>query len=187
MKKNAFTLIEIMVAVAIFAVFSGAFVGFFIASIQAQKKVLASQALIDNVSFNLEYISRAIRMARKELSDPPICLSSRGLNYEKTQDGKGLKFINYDGICQEFFWNDSDERLYESKRGETPIPLTSANLEIISFQLGLDDSWGQEQEPPTQPKVTLFLELKRKGQGQEPQPSISIQTTVSQRNLNVRY
>jgi hypothetical protein len=130
-------------------------------------------------------MSRAIRMAKKELSDPLICLSSRGLNYEKTPDGNGLKFINYDGVCQEFFLNVNDRRLYESKNGETALPLTPAGLEVLSFRFGPSDSWGQEQG--TQPRVTLFLEIKGKGEKPELQPLIKIQTTISQRNPNRIY
>ncbi|MBU3935022.1 prepilin-type N-terminal cleavage/methylation domain-containing protein, partial [Patescibacteria group bacterium] len=178
--KEGFTLIEIMVSVSIFAILVTTFTGFFIGAIQGQQKALASQELINNVSYTLEYMSRAVRMAKKELSDPPDCLSSRGLNYEKTKDGKGLKFINYDGICQEFFWDVADNRLKESKSGGIAIPLTPINTEVVSFKLGPSDSWGQDQG--TQPKVTIFLEIKGRGLRMELQPLISIQTTISQRN-----
>lgn len=182
MRKNAFTLIEIMVAVGIFAILLTTFTGFFVGAVQSQRKTLASQELIDNVSYNLEYMSRAIRMARKDLVGD--CISIKN-NYEMTSQGRGIKFKNYQGECQEFFWNDNDNRLYESKNGETALPLTPAGLEVLSFQFGPSDSWGQGQE--TQPRVTLYLEIKGKGEKPELQPSIKIQTTISQRNLNVQY
>jgi len=182
MKNKAFTLIEIMVAVAIFAMMLTVFTGFFVGAVQSQRRTLAAQELIDNVSYNLEYMSRAIRMARKDMVED--CISIKN-NYEMTRQGKGIKFKNYQGECQEFFWNDNDNRLYESKNGETVLPLTPAGLEVLSFQLGPSDSWGQEQE--TQPRVTVYLEIKGKEQKPELQPSISIQTTISQRNLNVKY
>jgi len=181
MKNRAFTLIEIMVAVAIFAILLTTFTGFFLSAVQAQRKALASQELIDNVSYNLEYMSRAIRMARKDLAGD--CISMKN-NYEITQQGRGIEFKNYQGECQEFFWNNSDNRLYESKNEEV-LPLTPAGLEVLSFQLGPSDSWGQGQE--TQSRVTLYLEIKGKGEKPELQPEIKIQTTISQRNLNVSY
>lgn len=171
-----------MVAVGIFAILLTTFTGFFVGAVQSQRKTLASQELIDNVSYNLEYMSRAIRMARKDLVGD--CISIKN-NYEMTSQGRGIKFKNYQGECQEFFWNDNDNRLYESKNGETALPLTPAGLEVLSFQFGPSDSWGQGQE--TQPRVTLYLEIKGKGEKPELQPSIKIQTTISQRNLNVQY
>jgi prepilin-type N-terminal cleavage/methylation domain-containing protein len=185
-KKNifqypaGFTLIEIVVAVAIFATLSTIIAGLLVNSTKAQQRVLASQELIDSVSYNLEYMGRAIRMAKKELSDPPACLSARGLNYEKTKGGNGLKFINYDGVCQEFFLDSN--RLYEIKDGGTALPLTPASFSVLSFQLGPDDSWDQE-DPREQPRVTLYLEMEK----EEYQPVAYIQTTISQRNLNVKY
>lgn len=181
MKNRAFTLIEIMVAVAIFAILLTTFTGFFVGAIQSQRRTLASQELIDNVSYNLEYMSRAIRMARKDLTGDCIPIKN---NYELTRGGKGIKFINYQGGCQEFFVEG--EKLKENKNGIINN-LTPVNLEVVSFNLGGSESWGQDQEPLTQPKVTLFLEIKGKGQKPELQPSISIQTTISQRNLNVKY
>jgi prepilin-type N-terminal cleavage/methylation domain-containing protein len=184
MRKNAFTLIEIMVAVGIFAILLTTFTGFFVGAVQSQRKTLASQELIDNVSYNLEYMSRTIRMARKDLVGD--CISIKN-NYETNPERNRIRFLNYQGECQEFFWNDNDNRLYELKNGETALPLTPANLEVVSFVLSGSESWGQDQEPLTQPKVTLFLEVKGKGQKPELQPLIKIQTTISQRNLNVRY
>ena len=183
MRKNAFTLIEIMVAVAIFAILLTAFTGFFLSAVQAQRKTLASQELIDNVSYNLEYMSRAIRMARKDMAGS--CLTTAKYNYETNAERNRIKFINYDGVCQEFFLDVNDRRLYESKNGETALPLTPVGLEVLSFRFGPSDSWGQEQG--TQPRVILFLEVKGKGQKPELQPLIKIQTTISQRNPNRIY
>ncbi len=181
MKNKGFTLIEIIIGVAIFAILSTVFTGLLVNSIQSQQKALASQELIDNISYNLEYMSRAIRMAKKELSNPPVCLSSRGLNYEQTRGGNGLKFINYDNVCQEFFLNVADGRLYESKNGEAALPLTPSSFRVVSFRFGPSGSWDQE-EPREQPRVTFSLEIEKKGYNSV----INIQTTISQRNLNVQ-
>ena len=179
---KAFTLIEILTAVTIFSMLVSVFAGYLVSSIKSQQKALSSQQLVDSVSYNLEYMSRAIRMAKKELSDPPVCLSSTGLNYEETRSGKGLKFINYDGVCQEFFWDDSEKRLYESKDGGTALPLTPATLRITSFKLEDPNTWGQAQTPQKQPRVTFSLKMEKSGE-----VLMNIQTTISQRNLNRIY
>ncbi len=134
-------------------------------------------------------------MAKKELSctivtNPLTCsclkTNGYGFNYEITRSGKGIKFNNYQDICQEFFWDTSDNRLKEIKRGGEAIPLTPDDFEIISFKFGPITSWDQNNNE--QPRVTLFLEIKAgKGHKTELQPKIQIQTTLSQRNLDVKY
>jgi len=189
MKKNAFTLIEIMVAVGIFAILLTTFTGFFLSAVQAQRKALASQELIDNVSYNLEYISRAIRMAKKDMAGSCLTTVGAKYNYETNAERNRIRFLNYQNKCQEFFLENSQLKEQKSTDNtanfEASLSLTPVNLEVVSFQLGPSDSWGQVQE--TQPRVTLYLEIKGKGEKPELQPEIKIQTTISQRNLNVPY
>jgi len=193
--QKGYSLIEVLVAVAIFTIVVAAPTGFFVSSLKGQLKSLASQKLLDNSSYVLEYMSRSLRMAMKELSTDPLgaCLFQDGTgtilygyNYQITREGDGLKFINYKGECQEFFWDKNDYRLKESKGGGAPVVLTSEDLEVISFKIGPDDSW--DQADTAQPRVTIFLDIKG-GKGQKPElrPEIKIQTTVSQRNLDVPY
>ncbi len=179
--EKGFTLIELLVAMTVFLVIIGAASGLFVSAIMAQRRTLTLQELLDQTSYVMEYMSRALRMAQKE-SNAGVCLSSRGLNYEKTRSGRGLKFINANGICQEFFW-DSNNQLKESKTG-TEEYLTSAGLEIIFFKIDLS---GESQTDDIQPRVTVFLDIKGKVGKPESRPEIKIQTTVSQRNLDIQY
>ena len=74
----------------------------------------------------------------------------------------------------------------EIRDGGEPLPLTSDDLEVLSFKVGPTESWGQDDNK--QPRITLFLEAKGvKSQKPELQPIIRIQTTISQRNLDVTY
>ena len=190
---GGYTLIEIMVAVGIFTVVIAAPTGFFVSSLKGQQKALASQELFDNVSYSLEYISRTLRMAKKDLTG--ACLGSVGLNYAKTNSrslggvvysGPGIKFKNYQSVCQEIFWDTRDNRLKESKNGASPIPLTSDDIKIVSFAFGPETSWDQNDNE--QPRITLSMEIKgARGQRSELQPEMKIQTTISQRNLDVTY
>lgn len=189
--KRAFTLVEILVSIAIFSLLIAGPTGFFISSIKGQKKALSSQELIDNASYFLEYASRAIRMAQKEknIGSPEACLSFNGINYELTA-GPGIKFINYKGECQRIYLytdiNTNTSIIKEERRGldgevETG-DLTSVNLEVVDFQVRLS---GQTQSDNIQPKVTILLKMKGKSQVEEMNPEITIQTTLSQRNLDI--
>ncbi len=197
MATKGYTLIEIMVAVGIFTTVIAAPTGFFVSSLKGQQRALASQELVDNVSYSLEYVSRTLRMAKKELNctsktDPSTCACLKnkgyGFNYETTQGGKGIRFNNYQDSCQEIFWDTSDNRLKEIKDGGAPIALTPRKLEVVSFKVGTTtpDIWNQDNDK--QARVTLFLEIQAKGpEAFGSQPKIQIQTTISQRNLDVQY
>lgn len=187
MTNKAYTLIEVLVAISIFFIVIAAPTGFFVGSLKGQQKALASQMLLDNVSYNLEYISRAIRMAKKDLAGDCIEEDS---NYENPGHNiSKIRFLNYHGYCQEFLLNN--DRLgvkispdaNEENLGEF-LPLTPADLEIESVKFQLS---GQEQEDDFQPRATIFLKIRGKGLKPELQPEIKIQTTISQRNLDVMY
>ena len=179
--KKGFTLIEIIVAVTIFTAFVIIFTTVVVSFVKSQGKSLASQLLVDNTSYVLEYMSRALRMAQKDYLG--TCINV-GTNYKLTQGGKGIKFVNYSGVCQEFYWNDQEGKLYEKKDLNESLAITPLGLKVNSFEIEGEDTWGQDQIPLTQPKVTLFLGAEKED---DPQVFINVRTTVSQRNLNHEF
>ena len=183
-KKNGFTLIEIVVAMGIFALLIGSLSSIFVQALQGQKKTLATQEVLGQTSYVLDYMSRAIRLAKKDIAGDCIgaklnylATDSRVLNGEEFS-GPGIKFLNYNGICQEFFKDSADLKLKESKDSAGPEDLTSAGLKINYFNIIIA---GEYQTDAVQPEVTLFLEVEGKNQSK-----IKIQTTVSQRNLDIQ-
>lgn len=169
-KLRAFTLIELLVAVAVFSLVAVSSSEIFVQSLRNQRRLLAQGEVLSQTSYLMEYVSRAIRMARKDVNGN--CIGAK-LNYQKT--ASGVKFQNYQGVCQEFYLDGS--QLKEDKNGVIS-PLTSASLQVLSFNVGLDDSWDQNDN--LQPLVSFSLEIR----GRE-QSKIKIQTAVSQRNLDV--
>ena len=144
-KQRAYTLIEVLISIAIFFIVVAGPTGLFIFSLKNQNRILGTREIVDNASHVFEYMSRALRMARKELNctdriNPETCAclknSGYGFNYEITHNGKGIKFKTFQqpSVCQEFFWDTTDNRLKESKNGSEPIALTSDDLEIVSFK-----------------------------------------------------
>jgi hypothetical protein len=104
-----------------------------------------------------------------------------GQNYRVSDQNRKIEFKNYKGKCQEFFWDITDNQLKVLETGfGTPLLLTSNDFEINSLDFEVS---GDNPGDYTQPKVTVFLDIKAKGPGQ--QPRIKIQTTISQRNLDL--
>lgn len=186
-KKNGFTLIELIVTIAIFSIIVGAIIGVFIFGVRQQRMTLVYQTILDQISYSLEYMSRSLRMAKKDTGEN--CFSNQGLNYEipneyltSQNSGTGIKFINVleNSECQEFFFKEG--QLWKKSKEEI-FPLTSNKIEVVSVRFDLA---GESEKDKLQPSVKIFLEIRGKGE-LEGLRRIKIQTTISQRNLDVEY
>jgi len=218
-KKNkfltGFTIIELVVVMAVFLFIIGAAISIFISIIQHQKRVLAEQELIDQLSYGLEHMSKALRTARAAVTPSDIkCMGEDNAGYiyllrhydKATSLYKGIRFINQsdvdpDGnpICEEFFFDESSGKIKEIKNDKEATDLTSSKLEIEYVKFAINGSDGTstgcpneeqcgaaKQDPePNQPRVTIIIKAKTALDGQEPMRTF--QTTVSERNLNARY
>lgn len=211
LKNNkGFTLIELVVVMAVFLFIIGAAIGIFISVIKNQKKILAQTQFLNQVSYIEEYMSKALRMAKVASADEVSCLGQEGFVYLLTRPDisgfyRGVKFINPsdNNVCQEFFL-DTDGVLKEKKGGDSAsaVPIIAANLQFdqinpIRFSInGSDGSvvdaqgklqcfglneCGAGNGDSVQPKVTIILNIKIAGDSQN--PNRIIQTTVSARNL----
>lgn len=186
--QKGYTLIEIMVAVSIFTIVIASPTGFLVSSLKQQQRALAIQELTDNISYNLEYMSKALRMASRD-DESGYCLSQDNANYEIT--GRGIKFNDYGQECKEFYLDNGKlyEVIYTSGLPGAPAPLTPDNIEVTSFNLnGIGLAEPAIGESRIQPRITIFLEARGEiGSNPDLEPSIKTQTTISQRNLNVGY
>lgn len=182
--KKGFTLVEMLVVIGLFSLIGGSIVALFVSGISSQRKILATQELLDQTSYVLEFMGRALRMAKKDdVGGKVNCLSGDKVNYELTRGNQGIKFRNYKDECQEFYL-EGDRLMEARKKGDeatTTLPLTSSALKVNSLKFHLS---GAGQGDNLQPRVTIFLEIS--GRGKNP-PTIKIQTTISQRDLDVQY
>jgi len=179
--NKGFTLVEMLVTVTIFSIVISISAGLLVSAIWLQKKGLDHQRLLDQTSYAMEYMSRSLRMAKEDTSGGCIAVNT---NYGITRSGEGIKFLNANnGECWEFFreWN-SDKNVFQLKidknDGNGPYELTSTDLTVNHFNVQVDSSSGQ-------PKVTIFLDIEGKNSHFYSASKIKIQTTVSQRDLNL--
>lgn len=165
-----------MVSVTLFAVIVGAIGVIFIASLQSQRKSIAFESIFNQTSYLMEYMSRSLRMARTETATLS-CLSAEGKNYQLTRSNTGIKFINSQSICQEFYLDTVSKRLKEAKDGVEQF-LTSENSEVTAFNIAVID------QPGFQPRVTFMIAIQREGSRAELISPMKFQTTLSQRKLS---
>ncbi|OGZ70467.1 MAG: hypothetical protein A2904_01645 [Candidatus Staskawiczbacteria bacterium RIFCSPLOWO2_01_FULL_33_9] len=201
--SKGFTLIELIVVMALLLFVVGSAVIIFTSISQHQRIILSEQELLNQTSYALERMSKSLRVAKRDLTGD--CLQDSfgtkypGYNYlftHPTIDGfyTGVKFINQsdNDVCQEFYLDNDDilnPVLKEVKSNGDSIAITSDKFMINSLRFSINGEDGSVNGPigaggsnGIQPRITIFLEIQTKG---DINPSIKkIQTTVSQRDLN---
>ena len=153
-----------------------------LSGITAQRSSLATQELLDQSSFVIEYMTRALRQAKKDIG--PTCLSAHGLNYEVTQEGEGVRFLNANGQCQEFRLTAQriEEVFWQGGEIASRAFLVSDNPAITSLQFLLQ---GEGQDDDFQPRVTFAFKIEGQGAKPESRPTLQFQTSISQRSVDV--
>ena len=116
MTQGGFTLIELIVVLALFMFIIDATVTVFVSIVHHQKRVLQQQELLHQTNYALESISRSLQMAMPDAAGN--CLYKDAVHYpgyvylltHRNADSGfygGIAFIDKDGVCEEFFL-DSD-------------------------------------------------------------------------------
>jgi len=174
--NKGFTIVEMLVVFAIFSIVIGIATGVFASMISLQRFNLANNHLLNQASYFVEYMSRAFRQAVK---DNGSCILPSGQNYEVRDGGSTIEFKNYRGECQTF--SLSGGRLMVSGdgfSGNQPLSSDDFTISYLNFNIigeGPDN---------LQPRVTVSLKMTANNVG-DTDPSINIQTTISQRNLDL--
>lgn len=171
--RKSFTLIEILLSIAIFSIVVGIALDLFIFSLKIQRENLTNQYLLDQANYVLEYISRQLRMVKKDENHE--CVEDPNYNYFLVFSG-GIKFKDHTGFCQTIFL---DEGRIKLNRSGVILPITSDDFEVTEFYANSieKDSTGNN----VQPRATVSFKIKKIGSQKE----FLFQTTVSIRKLNI--
>jgi len=176
--EKAFTLVELLVVCGIFSTIVIVIVSIFVSLIQLQKNILLTKKALGEANYALEFMSRALRMAEKELTEGGECIPL-GENYQPIYGNQGVRFKNGNegGECQEFYLENGQIKF--KRPNKPPFALTSPAIEISQLQFFLQ---GESQTDQIQPLVTITFTVEL-GQFQP----LKFQTSISQRNLDVVY
>ena len=171
------TLVEMLVVITIFSLVVGAVFQLFLTTLSFQRKILKEQEVLDELGYAIEYMGRALRMAKKD--DVIInkisrsCLSGDKVNYYVTSSESEIQFRSAPDQCQRFYLSQGS--IYE-KNG---LPLTSPKIKINSLKFKIK---GETQNDTFQPMVTVIIEAQTR---EEDPIKVTVQTTISQRDLDV--
>ncbi|OGZ33754.1 MAG: hypothetical protein A2Y98_03225 [Candidatus Portnoybacteria bacterium RBG_19FT_COMBO_36_7] len=159
---KGFTLIEVLVATAIFVTVLMVTVSIFLMAIKNQRRSFEIQNLQDNARFIIERMSKEIRMG--EFKDVDV---GEGEN-------KNLSIFNQENkpIKYQFHADGNIKRNDESEPG-TPQPINSSQVKVTGkfYLVNVDDK---------QPRVTINMTLTPVTETTN-SPKITVQTTITMR------
>lgn len=154
--EKGFTIIELIVVIAIFLFIIGSALGIFISIVENQRKILSEQQLLSQISYIEEYLSKALRMASVDDTGEKCFGESKyaGFIYLLTRydnasgSFRGIKFYNRSSdSCQEIFldnavYGDASsplvlKELKNNPAPETAVSITSTalNIESVAFSV----------------------------------------------------
>ena len=195
LKKNKYsaeqgvTLIELLVSIAIMSIILVTLGATLVQVISGERRAIALQNVQDNIRSSLEIMGKELRLAHQmSLSDPAPCNSDR--NYKVTGSDT-IAFKSDQGYCIQYSVVDGQlmKQIDEDLNGvidldEPDGPVTSDEITIdaLTFTKLFDDA---AESPNRQPSVTINMVVSSKRKAFQDVTTLSLQTTVTQRNLNV--
>ncbi|MDD5639927.1 MAG: prepilin-type N-terminal cleavage/methylation domain-containing protein [Candidatus Pacebacteria bacterium] len=197
-KQSGLSLIEVLVSFVIFGILSVTLIAIFTATVNTQTVVLQHQAIMNEANFAIDYMGRAIRLARIDdvTGGNGACTGTLNTNYSDTSTSSNqIIFLSYDPVieaycCRKFILNTTDHVIYEYKSSTmsaagfpaTGTAITSSQVKVNSLTFVAQNRALADHK---QPLVTINLDMSPNGRIVNPIPEIKVQTTLSQRNLNI--
>ncbi|MDP3043011.1 MAG: prepilin-type N-terminal cleavage/methylation domain-containing protein [bacterium] len=175
--KNNFgtTLLEMLVAVALFSITILAATEIFQMVVEGQRNAVAGQNTQENMRYALEVMSKEMRMAQKSIGNE--CgpqLNGKVYNLQ----GSRLQFKNIYGECVEY---QEQSLRFQIKRYPAGNPpgltdyITPDEIEVSNLKFIVNDNVGSIQS-----SVTVKMDIEAVGKALH-KSKIKIQTTISSR------
>ena len=171
-EKSGFSLMEVIVSVALFAIVILSTTEIFRLVINGQREAIASQNVQESLKYFFEVTSKEIRMARRSTGD---CLVPAGDIYALSSNSLGdiLYFQNYYGECVAYeLASDSNSQRFKITRGGNSGFVSPAKITIDDLRF-LVDVTGQ-------PTITMSLLAHASGDNKYTS-EMEIQTSITSR------
>lgn len=171
--KSAFTLLEVIVSVAIFAVIVLAATQIFQSVISSQVKNFSETSLQDDVKYFLEVFTREVRGAQKNTTGAAICNGAIAASSTYVVTDGVLYLRNKLGGCVAYYAavDPNGVNRLVLNRDDVPYYLSSDKIDIENLSFVVADNSN------IQPLVTMNLTVKSKVNLNL--PALNIQTSVS--------
>lgn len=177
--QKGFTLVEMIISLAIFTVVALVAVGALIKVMDANRKSISLKTTINNLNFALEAMTREIRVGKdyKNISSGSDSWTITFQSSEMYGSGASrcrLKYgYKYDGAAQTFL--KAKQTTCTDSLGTSPseyFPLISPEIKITTALVDVDNT--------NQPKVFLYIKGSSSSKAKD-KTEFAVQTTISQR------
>lgn len=184
--EAGFTLIEMIIAVGLFAIVILVCIGALLALTNANRKAQALQSVMNNLNIALDGIVRSIREgSRYHCGDNGILTSPANCPDGDTS----FAFQPFGNGDEDDPWTISYEhdadgvgRIYRSIEGQTPIPITAPEVSIDDMQFYVVGTTPGDFQ---QPKVVIVVKGSAGVEGSVARTTFHIQATAVQRLLDL--
>jgi len=167
--QRGFSLIELLIAAAVFTYVVASISGLFVTAINIQRRATGIQKIEENAQFALESIAREVRVSTVTSGDTvcnpvdPVATAQLAIQHPVN----GAVTYRYDR-------SSGVGILYRNDQ-----PITSADVDITSFAFCVSGSGGDGH----QTRVTMPVTIQSLGGNPSTRMTVSLQTTVTSRDL----
>ncbi len=163
-KEKGFTLVELLVSIAIFSIVMVVILGAVITIMDANRKARSLSLIMNNLDLAIESMTRSIKTGDYMSGGDP-----------RNDDKIEVK----DQYGKEVIYTLTGTSITKEIDSNGPVPITSPEIEISDFKIDAVQT-GQGRQP------RFIIRIKGSAKvGPRVTSEFSIQTTVSQRNLNI--
>ena len=184
---RGFTLVEMIVAVALFAVVMLVCVGALLSLVNANRKAQALQSVMNNLNIALDGTVRAIREGSAYNGSVGCTGGNLGGGPNDCTGGSNqLSFQPYcNSTCDQpwvYTYDPVTKRLYKSVNGQSPVAITSPEVSIDDMEFYVV---GTTRKDPVQPKIVIVINGSAGAVGSSARTTFHIQATAVQRLLDL--
>ncbi len=184
-EEKGFTLVEMLISTALFAVIMVMAVGSLLSIIDASRQAQAKKTVVNNLHFALENMTRNIRTGSHFRCDasgvaPGVPLVARDC---ATAPATSFAFLTKDGTLTVYQYNTNAKSIERIEEGGEAIPITAPEVILNQMRFFVSGA-GDGAEGAGQPRVLLVLDGVVQGRARVPSV-FNIETLVSQRLLDI--
>jgi len=175
MKKKStteygYSLIELLVAIGLFATVVAITSGTFVVSLKGHRKTFTAQTVADNVRFSMEIMAKEIRMGTGFTINPGGCGGDNGIQFTSNMP-------NRSGNTLLFCHSSTNDEITFDDGGGSAASITASNLAVTDLRFDRYPAAGSPY------RITTVLEGESKNTSPDVKTSINVQTTISPRVL----
>lgn len=177
-----FTLVEMMVAIAIFSLVMLVAIGAVLAIVGANKKAQSLTSVINNLNFAFEAMTRDLRTG-----DDYHCNKDSG-DTNLPQDcpfGDDSIIFSSSQYGEKVIYSRSNNRIVKTIGSNPPTYLTAPEIVIENLKFYVVDSDTTTSSPPNYNQARILVVISGYAGNLGESSKFSIQTTVSQRRLDI--